>query len=79
MNTKIKGINLNKSLVYKISGKENQKVPYLYNQIADFIKEEHIPAVFKMKEDIITLSAPTEQKASFIEESLKKLGIKISE
>jgi hypothetical protein len=62
---------------YTIYGEHNKNVPYLYNQVTDFIRGKGVPACFHLgKEDKIVMEPATQKIADMVKKGLDKLGIK---
>ena len=63
---------------YKINGKENKEVKFLYNKVVDSIQEKGVSGVFETGKDMITLSTESKQTASVLDKAFEKLGIKLT-
>lgn len=63
---------------YTILGKQNRKVPYLFNKVTDAIKGKGIPAEFRLGEDIIKLSPYSKDTAHALKKTLKGYGIRFA-
>lgn len=63
---------------YKINGKENKEVKYLYNKVLDSIQEKGVSGNFELGKDVITLSTESKTTATFLDNAFEKLGIKLT-
>lgn len=62
----------NGSSVIVYNNQTNKHVKYLYNQVSDIIKKQHVPTVFEV--DLVEMTPHKSQQGNLIQ-TLKNLGI----